>query len=113
MPLYILHVHEKHTEKHQLLYTYTYEVQLHLRGMATPMATATPMRYSYAYEVQLPNRYSYTYEVQLLLLDKATPMRTSKFKSTLKSIADNFPMLHSGFLFYMAAILKFTLNYSA
>jgi hypothetical protein len=47
MPLYILHAHEKHAEKHQLLYTYTYEVQLHLRGIAAPMAKATPMRYSY------------------------------------------------------------------
>jgi hypothetical protein len=81
MPLYIFHVHEKHAEKHQLLYTYTYGVQLHLRGMATPT-----YGYSYAYEVQLPNRYSYTYEVQLLLLDKATPMRTGTLKSMLKNI---------------------------
>ncbi len=66
-PLYILHVHEKHAEKHKLLDTYMYEVQLHLRGMATPMATATSTRYSSTYEVQLhlkgtatPTTYSYS-----------------------------------------------------
>jgi hypothetical protein len=47
LPLHILYVLEKHAEKHQLLNTYTYEVQLHLR------ATATPTRYSFTYEVQL------------------------------------------------------------
>jgi hypothetical protein len=79
-------VHEKHTEKHQLLYTYTYEVQLHLRGNAT-------YGYSYTYEVQLYlsgtvtlKRYSYTYDIQLLLGGKATPMKTATFKSTLKNI---------------------------
>jgi hypothetical protein len=36
-----------------LLYTYTYEKQLHLRGTATSMATTTPTRYSFTYEVQL------------------------------------------------------------
>jgi hypothetical protein len=53
LPLYILHAHEKHAEQHQLLYTNTYEVQLHLRGTATPAATATPTSYSFTYEVQL------------------------------------------------------------
>jgi hypothetical protein len=51
LPLYILHAHEKHAGKHTLLYTETCEVQLHLRGTATP--TATPMRYCITYEVQL------------------------------------------------------------
>jgi hypothetical protein len=86
-------LHEKHTEKHQLLYTYTYEVQLHLRGTATPMATGTSMRYSFTNEVQLhlkgtatPTSYSYTYLVQLLLEGKATPTKINTFKSTLKNI---------------------------
>ncbi len=45
----------------------TYEVQLHLRETATPMATATPTRYSFTYEVLLhlkgtdtPTMYSYS-----------------------------------------------------
>ncbi len=57
----------KHVDKQQLLYTYTYEVQLNLRGTATPMAAATPTRYSFTYEVQLhlkgtatPTMYSYS-----------------------------------------------------
>ncbi len=53
LPLYILHAHEKHAEKDQLLYIHIYEVQLHLRGMATPTATATPTRYNFTYEAQL------------------------------------------------------------
>jgi hypothetical protein len=65
-------VHEKHAEKHQLLYTHTYEVQLHLKGTAT-------YSYSYTYEVQLflsdtvtLKRYSYNYDVQLLLGGKCS-----------------------------------------
>ncbi len=61
-------------KKNQLLYTNTYEVQLHLIGMATPVATATPTRYSFMHEVQLhligtatPMRYSYSYEIKLYL----------------------------------------------
>jgi hypothetical protein len=68
LPLYILHVHEKHAEKHQLLYTYTYKVQLR-----------TPKRNGYTYG------YSYTYDVQLLLGGKATTTKTVAFKSTLKN----------------------------
>jgi hypothetical protein len=86
LPLYILHEHEKHAEKHQLLYTYTYEVQLHLRGMATPTYV-----YSYAYEVQQhligtasPTRYSYSYEVKLHLWERV------HLKARLKTFADNF-----------------------
>jgi hypothetical protein len=77
---------KKHAEKHQLLYTYTYEVHLHLRGTAA-------YGYSYTYEVQLflsgtvtLKRYSYNYDIQLLLGGKATPMKTATFKSTLKNI---------------------------
>ncbi len=78
-------VHEKHAKKHQLLYTYTYEVQLHLRGTATYgysylRGTALPMRYRYI------KRYSYNYDVQLLLGGKATTMKTATFKSTQKNI---------------------------
>ncbi len=70
LSLYILHVHEKHAEKHELLYTYILEVQIHLRGTATLIVIATPTRYS----------------VQLHLRSKATPTRTGTFKSTLKNI---------------------------
>ncbi len=88
--LYILSLHEKHAEKHQLLYTYTYEVQLHLRGTAMPMATATSTRYSFTYEVQLhlhvmgtatTTRYNYSYVVKLHLQELVCT-----FKSTLKKI---------------------------
>jgi hypothetical protein len=76
LPLYILHAHEKHTGIHTLLNTETYEVQLHLRGMATP--TATPIWYCVTYEVQLhlistatPDKYSYSYKVKLHLQESA------------------------------------------
>jgi hypothetical protein len=74
LPLYILPLHDKHAEKHQLLYTYTYEVQLHLKGTAMPMATATPTRYSFTYDVQVhligtatTTKYNYSYKVKLHL----------------------------------------------
>jgi hypothetical protein len=55
--------------------------------MATPMATATPTRYSFTFEVQIHlKRYSYTYNVKLFLEGKATPTKTATFKSTLKNI---------------------------
>ncbi len=75
--------HHTHTYKvpgtvTPIRYSYTYEVQLHLKG------TATPKRYRYAYEVQLhlrgtatPMRYSYTYQVQLHLQGTSTSTRYS------------------------------------
>jgi hypothetical protein len=53
-----LPVPEKHAEKHQLLYTYTDEAQIHLRGTALPM------------------RYKYTEKVLLHLRHTATPWKT-------------------------------------
>jgi hypothetical protein len=69
------------------MYSYIYEVHLHIRGIAAP-----PTRYSYTWEVQLhlqstaavevqlhlrgtatPIRYSFTYEVQLYLRGALTP----------------------------------------
>jgi hypothetical protein len=74
---------------------YTYDVQLHLRGIVAPTCTrysctytvggtAAPAMYSCTYKVQLrlqstaaPTRYRYTQEVQLYLRSTATPMRYS------------------------------------
>ncbi len=99
LPLYILHGHEKNAGKHQLLYTNTYEVQLHLRGIAIPVATATPTRYSFMYEVQLhligtatPTRYSYSYEIKLHLGELV------HLKARWKTFADDFLIM---FIFFI------------